>query len=296
MGWVTTGDTDEFLAAAGGLLRSRAAQNTIILTIVDTICRQRAAGRGDATTQFGWWAAPDGTVRGTFLHTPPHPLVVAAVTAWALPDLAGMLAGAGRPISGVNATPGVAETFAEAWRQRTGAAWNVAVRMRLYRLDRLADLDPAPPGRARVAGPGDRDLLVAWMEAFAREAPGMQRNVAQVVEDRLGYGGLTLWECDGEPVAMAGVTRAVAGMVRVAPVYTPPDQRRRGYGGAVTAAVSRAALHAGVRDVVLFTDLANPTANALYQRIGFRPLEDRAMLSFTPMPVRVDESARAAAP
>jgi hypothetical protein len=52
--------------------------------------------------------------------------------------------------------------------------------------------------------------------------------------------------------------------------------------GAVTAAVSQAALDAGVREVVLYTDLANPTSNALYQGLGYRPVEDRAVLSFTP--------------
>jgi predicted GNAT family acetyltransferase len=48
----------------------------------------------------------------------------------------------------------------------------------------------------------------------------------------------------------------------------------------VTATVSQVALDAGVTDVLLYTDLANPTSNALYQRIGYRPVEDRVMLSF----------------
>ena len=71
-------------------------------------------------------------------------------------------------------------------------------------------------------------------------------------------------------------------MVRVGPVYTPPGLRGRGYGGAATAAVSQAALGAGAREVVLYTDLANPTSNALYQRLGYRPVEDRVVLSFEP--------------
>ena len=73
-------------------------------------------------------------------------------------------------------------------------------------------------------------------------------------------------------------------MVRVAPVYTPPEMRGRGYAGAATAAVSQAALDAGVREVVLYTDLANPTSNALYQRLGYRPVEDRVVLSFQRVP------------
>ena len=69
-------------------------------------------------------------------------------------------------------------------------------------------------------------------------------------------------------------------MVRVSPVYTPPERRRQGFAGAVTAAVSQAALDAGAEHVVLFTDLANPTSNALYQRLGYRPVEDSVVLRF----------------
>jgi predicted GNAT family acetyltransferase len=70
-------------------------------------------------------------------------------------------------------------------------------------------------------------------------------------------------------------------MIRVGPVYTPPGLRHRGYAGAVTAAVSQAALDAGAAEVLLFTDLANPTSNSLYQNLGYQPVEDRVVLSFT---------------
>src|SRR5207248_1709249 len=80
----------------------------------------------------------------------------------------------------------------------------------------------------------------------------------------------------------AAVPGPVAGVFKVAPVYTPPQRRRHGYGGAVTAAVSRAALDAGATDVVLYTDLANPTSNSVYQRLGYRPVHDRVVLSLVP--------------
>jgi predicted GNAT family acetyltransferase len=85
----------------------------------------------------------------------------------------------------------------------------------------------------------------------------------------------TFWETtDGTPVSMAGWTTMVAGMVRIDPVYTPAYLRGRGYAGAVTVEVGRAALAAGATDVVLFADPANTTSNALYQRIGYVPVTD----------------------
>ena len=46
--------------------------------------------------------------------------------------------------------------------------------------------------------------------------------------------------------------------------------------------MSQVALDDGADHVVLFTDLANPTSNALYQRLGYRPVEDRVVLRFAP--------------
>jgi predicted GNAT family acetyltransferase len=71
-------------------------------------------------------------------------------------------------------------------------------------------------------------------------------------------------------------------MARVGPVYTPPEARGRGYAAGATAAASQSALDAGTREVVLYTDLANPVSNALYERLGYRPVEDRVVLTFTP--------------
>jgi predicted GNAT family acetyltransferase len=176
-----------------------------------------------------------------------------------------------------------APSFAAAWERYTGQPARVARRSRLYRLARLLPPDPAPPGRARVATAADSGLLLDWLDAFGREADDhgghdQQRTVA----DRLSYGGLTLWETAGGPVSLAGATRAVAGQARIGPVYTPPDRRGRGFGGAVTAAVSQAAKDAGVAEVLLYTDLANATSNALYQRLGYEPVSDSVQLLFLP--------------
>ncbi|WP_442814167.1 GNAT family N-acetyltransferase [Streptomyces sp. NBC_00151] len=50
--------------------------------------------------------------------------------------------------------------------------------------------------------------------------------------------------------------------------------------GAVTVQVSRAALAASAKEVVLFTNAAHPTSNALHRRIGFGPVTDFAAYDF----------------
>jgi len=229
---------------------------------------------------FGWWTGRAGEADGAFLHTPPFPLLLSAVTRPAAADLAQALAG--RPLDGVNADPAVAEAFAGFWLGATGCGVRLRRRERLYRLAELSWPEPLPGGGPRGAAGPDAALLTDWFTAFTREVhEGVGgEDQAAAVADRLSYRGITVWEAEGVPVSVAGVSRQVAGMARVGPVYTPPELRGRGYASAATAAASRQALDAGAAEVLLFTDLANPVSNSIYQRIGYRPVADRTVLAF----------------
>ena len=281
MPWFLSDSLPEYAATAGGLLSGRPAEHTILLGATETLRAAGPAAYGPSAPLFGWWQGPGGEVSAAFLHTPPFPVALTSVPG---PDtaaaLAQVLAARARDVGGVNASPEDAEAFARAWHQVTGDAVECHMRNRLFRLGDLRWPDPCPAGQPRVAGLADRSLLIAWSEAFHREAQSGPENLVANVDDRLSYQGLTLWEDAGQPVSMAGLTRMSAGQVRVGPVYTPPGLRGKSYGGAVTAAVSQAARDAGAGQVLLFTDLANPTSNALYQRLGYQPVEDRAVWSF----------------
>lgn len=108
--------------------------------------------------------------------------------------------------------------------------------------------------------------------------------VEELAARRAANGELHLWEVEGRPVALAGLSPVLAGMTRVGPVYTPPELRTNGYASAVTAAVSALAGERGAAQVLLYANLANPTSNSIYQRIGYRPVEDSVVLGFTPSP------------
>ena len=53
-------------------------------------------------------------------------------------------------------------------------------------------------------------------------------------------------------------------------VYTPKEYRQKGYATAVVAELSRTILNSGKKFCTLFTDLANPTSNSIYQKIGYK--------------------------
>ena len=279
MAWTLTGDLGEYLAAAGEFLRSDPVQHTIELAAVEQMRARGLAAFGSPGPLFGWWRPGDGPVAAAALHTPPYPVLVTPLPAGAAPPLARALLALGHDPIGVTADQRDSARFAAAWADLTGASARVVRRSRLFRLGTLTPLD-RPAGAARVATAADRDLLGAWLAEFAAETGDSPGPLPGTVDDGLSYGGLTLWEAAGIPVAVAGVKRPAAGVVRVGPVYTPPEQRRHGYAAAATAAVSQAALDAGADGVVLFTDLASEASNALYPRLGYQPVADRAMLSF----------------
>jgi predicted GNAT family acetyltransferase len=176
----------------------------------------------------------------------------------------------------------VAQAFAERWSGRLGLSATVDLRERIYRAERVV-----PPtgiaGQARLARLKDRDLLVDWAEAFLLEALGREapEEAVDLIDRsmRTGTRIFHVWE-DGRPVSFAGVAGPTPNGIRIGPVYTPPEFRGHGYGSAITAAATQAQFDQGRRFVFLFTDLANPTSNKIYQSIGYEPVIDVVLIHF----------------
>jgi RimJ/RimL family protein N-acetyltransferase len=289
MPWTLSEDLEEFAVTAGPFLRARPVQNTLPLTIAETLLVTGLQSYGQQQPLFGWWepagqGGSGGPVQAACLQTPPFPLVLSAGPGRAFGELAARLAGTRRALPGVNGDERAAGEFAGSWERQRGVTAAVHQKHRLYRLNALMPPQPEPAGLARAATAADRDLVAAWLTDFHTDVGGLaepdsadQGSAAARMIDR---GTLLIWEDGDVPVSMAAASHQVAGMVRVGPVYTPPALRRRGYAGGATAAVTQAALDAGASEVLLFTDLANPVSNSLYQRLGYEPVEDHVLMAF----------------
>jgi GNAT superfamily N-acetyltransferase len=220
---------------------------------------------------------------GATFRTPPWPVGVSGLPTSAIEPAMETLLEVDPELPGVAGPRDIADPFAQAWATLTGASVKEMMAGRLYRLGTLEP--PTVPGEARpVRTEDDIRLVAGWREDFQVEAAGHVR-VSGVAESdvrrSLALGNAQLiWEVGGRPVAYAAVGKPINGMSRVGPVYTLPGDRGHGYGSAITAVASRLALDAGAEHVLLFTDLANPTSNAIYQRIGYRPVHDTTELEF----------------
>ena len=277
MTWNLTDDPVAYRAAAWPFLAAEPERYSVLLTVLSALIRIGAGAYGNQGPLLGWWPA-DGPLRAAVLQTPPRPMLITTLAGDAAEQLAAALASRGAALPGVNGTEQDATVFATAWQRQTGVSGQIAQRQRLYRLGELDWPNPGPAGSARVASRTDIETVRALYAAFADETG--QDDAPGVAESRLAAGQLMLWEVTGDAVALAGFSEVIAGAARVGPVYTPPGMRGRGYGGAVTAAVSERAQRQGANSVILFTDLANPTSNELYARLGYLPVEDRVVLLF----------------
>jgi uncharacterized protein len=277
-----TESLDEFLARAGDFLVRREAENNLIFGIGSQI--RHTPEIFDPAPQFAVVTGPDGGVEAAALRTPPFNLVLAwADRQEATDELADAFAEDRLP--GVLGPKATAARFVERWTAHTGRTGTVAVAERIYRLERL--IPPARPasGAWRLAEPRDRETIGRWIVAFNDEAtPGMppiadplaaaDRWIAQ--RGRLAY----LWDDAGETVAFCGCGGETPNGARIGPVYTPPEYRGRGYASSVTAAATQDQLERGRRFLFLFTDLANPTSNKIYQAIGYEPVCDMDQYRF----------------
>ncbi|MER8031202.1 GNAT family N-acetyltransferase [Streptomyces bauhiniae] len=282
-GWYLTEDVEDFLARAGGFLRGRPAEHVMQLTWAERV-RVRGVAAFEGAPVFGV-LEEGGEVSGTFYHLPPRALGLSPLTPEQADSLAVRLAGLGHTPTAVGADHDTAAAFAEAWQRRTGVTAKLRdVGVRLYRLGALTPPHPHPEGRARVLGEGDLDQAAFWCGEFAR-AVGEDVTVDAETWPSTRYADkrYTLWETpDGTPVSIAGMNPLIGGQIQVDIVYTPAHLRGHGYAAAVSAEVSRAALAVGAQEVVLFADRSNPTSNALYQRLGYRPVSDWSGYDFVP--------------
>jgi predicted GNAT family acetyltransferase len=277
-------DAGAFVALVGPLLRAREAEHNLALGLLGRLRVEPRLYGFDPTFVV---VEEAGEVVGCLLRTPPHGVVLSRFE-----DLAGVDAAAAEVIDMHPGLPGAvgpteeAARFADAWSRSTGAAARVAVRQRVHAAAAVQAV-PRAPGHMREADPDDVPTILAWLQAFADEA---LPEVPHVEDMELTYrrreadpdGAWLVWD-DGGPVSLAAFGSPTPSGIRVGPVYTPPEHRGRGYATSLVADLTAERLAAGLAFCFLFTDLANPTSNAIYARIGYEPVADWDQWSFQPL-------------
>jgi RimJ/RimL family protein N-acetyltransferase len=252
---------EEFLEQAGAVLLADEGRHNLMLGVAANV-----RGLPHLFPGARFWAV-DGAAA---LQTPPYNLAVARPRdADALAALAAVI---DVELPGVTGAVPEVDDFAALWGRHTELT-------RDDNIWELRELRPPPPveGSPRAATHDDLPLLLEWFAWFNLD----ERLVRRQVEQRLGSadGGVTLWDVDGETVSMCGYGSPTPNGIRIGAVYTPQEQRGRGYATAVTAEVSRRQLERG-RCCFLYTDAANATAEGVYRRLGYQCIAASRQLAF----------------
>lgn len=287
-------DPVTFLAAAGPALAADPVVGTVVASVSQRMAQDLAEGLAFPGPFSPWWVVvrgDAGRVVGLGMRTAPfapYPLFLLPMPDEAAVALADTLHGRGERLGGVNGARPATDVAASRWTELTGEPVRIVEHTRLFELGELV-VPAQPPGRLRPADDGDVELALEWFHRFFEEADAQagrgpeDRPLEHFVDDadamarRIDQGRLWLWEDPaGVRVHLTAGGPPAYGVARIGPVFTPPEHRGRGYASAAVAEVSQQFLRQGSR-VCLFTDQANPTSNAIYQRLGYRRLVDMAM-------------------
>jgi predicted GNAT family acetyltransferase len=272
---------DAFLEHAGEFLAGREAEHNLILGLSS---RLRVDPRVYGEDPYFAVVEDGERILGAAMRTPPHNLILSELDDEAAlePLLEDARATSGSLPGVVGEKERVAQ-FAAMWGAATGTSARLEIAQRIFAADRV-ESPQGVPGRMRDYERADRELASRFMGAFVAEAlhaPPPESDEEFVDRrDEDPDGGLVFWDDDGETVCIAGFGGRTPNGIRIGPVYTPPERRGRGYGSALTAALTERLLASGLRFCFLYTDLANPTSNRIYQRIGYRPVSDVDLWTF----------------
>jgi predicted GNAT family acetyltransferase len=258
---------------AGEFLEAREAEHNLIFGICSTI--EADPTQFEAPPYLATVLHGDRVV-GAAIRTPPWRLVLSVMDH---PGAAHRLVDdlMDEQLPGVVGPSMAAEHFAEGWTRATRASVTLGHHERAFRLSQVKPPRQVPGEMVR-ADAFHHELLAAWARAFHEEAltGGPVQDWDAMAERwikgiaRTAY----LWVDGGRVVSLTGVGGRTPHGIRIGPVYTPPELRARGYASNLVAEVSKLQLDSGRQFVFLFTDLANPTANKIYQDIGYEPVID----------------------
>ncbi len=263
-------DVHQFHHRAGPWLTEAEAENNLILGICSDLASRPERFQAEPYLMS---IENETGLAGAALMTPPRSLILTRAPGAAVELLAEHLIRIAAPVPGVLGPTAEANGFARRWVEKTGSPCRRGMSQRIYQCDRV-ELPVRGPGRLRAAVGDDLPLLAGWRRDFCREVgfghgEDHRLSVTNYHDDRR----LFVWE-HGRAVSMAAWAGETRNGQRLGMVYTPPNLRRRGYATSCVASLTQQLFDSGKTRCFLAADLANPTSNGIYRKIGYRPVCD----------------------
>ncbi|MDE2743200.1 MAG: GNAT family N-acetyltransferase [Gemmatimonadota bacterium] len=276
-------DASELIALAGACLEAHESENNLLIGLAYALAKDPLCYGSEPPLLLS--VLEQGSAIGAAVMTPPRRIILSKFVAHskeAIAHLIRHLLATDASIPGVVGPASEAQAFSACWAEAVpSAAPKKTMRMRVFEARTVADV-PLAAGVLRLASMDDHPLMAHWVDAFSQEALGepADRDKAKKSAERfIADKQLYIWDCNG-PVSIAKTTRPMRNGISVTAVYTPPEQRNKGYATSCVASLTKKLLSEHYSFCSLFADQSNPTSNSIYMKIGYVPMGDALEIDF----------------
>lgn len=172
---------------------------------------------------------------------------------------------------GVNAETEIANKFAKYYCQISKKEYRLQKPMKILVLEKILPLKKTNEAIFRKATEKDKQILIEYIKEFYKEALGQEMPDEEVNKKFKSYleKGYYVLEKESKIVAQAVIGRELMKGQCISGVYTPKEERRKGYAYNLVYELSKKSLKEGADYCVLYTDAENPISNYIYEKIGY---------------------------
>lgn len=260
----------DFLERCEAWLLRREAQNNSILNLA----RITQAQPGLLDQPF-WFGAVErcGAVAGCAMHVRPDGLLLPDMEDAAVAVLVQSLLVDGIDVERICGPERTTIIAAESIASQAGRPFAITEAWQSFVTAEIVEARKKPNGALRQATPDDCDRVSELAREYNREKPALI-DIVDYFKRKLHEREVWCWDDNGirTILAVSGKTR---NGIRIAGLFTAEPDRRKGYGSAAVAHVTRHFLNEGCEFVTLLVDRRDPEVMRLYERLGYRPLDLR---------------------
>ncbi|PEX90665.1 GNAT family N-acetyltransferase [Bacillus cereus] len=223
-----------------------------------------------------------GEITGVFLQTEEKIQMIVAtseISVVAIKELAKELTKVYPDIPGLIGNKKVVQKLAEEIAVLENKKTNVVMEQGVYELKQVKKKWNGD-GIFREVSSDELPLIEQWIYRFCEDVklPTTEEEAKQTAHTLLTNHRLFGLEVDGKLVSVAAKTRPTKNNITVNFVYTPKEERKKGFASICVAALSQYLLDEGYKTTTLYTDLANPTSNKIYQEIGYEQIMESVLI------------------
>ena len=183
---------------------------------------------------------------------------------------------------GVNTEKEIANKFAKYYCEISDFKFRTHKPLRILLLTKMKTANLNEELIFRKANINDKPILIKFIKDFFEEASEEKYTSKEIEEKFNSYIKKEYYviEKESKIVSQAVISRDLKKGKCISGVYTPKEERGKGYAYNLIYRVSKKALDEGAEYCVLYTDDENPISNHVYEKIGYHRMVDCEDIEF----------------